>query len=162
MQRFISILILMLSFLIWSAAPAWAETSQLDFEPHKGKVVYVDFWASWCIPCLQSFPWMQAMHEKYSKQGLVIIAINLDHNRAKADTFLKKLKPTFTQMFDPEGKLADEYRVVSMPYSFLVDRSGTPRFEHAGFFKAQINSYEKEIVDLLNEPALAHEPASKK
>jgi len=151
MQRFVSIL--MLTFLVWFASPAWAETSQLDFAPHKGKVVYVDFWASWCIPCLQSFPWMQAMHEKYSKQGLVIIAINLDHNRAKADAFLKKLNPTFTQMFDPKGKLADEYRVSTMPYSFLVDRSGTPRFEHAGFFKAKISSYEKEIVDLLNEPA---------
>ncbi len=160
MQRFISILLL--SFLAWSATPAWAETSQLDFAPHKGKVVYIDFWASWCIPCLQSFPWMQAMHEKYSKQGLVIIAINLDHDRAKADAFLKKFKPTFTQMFDPKGKLAEEYKVLSMPYSFLVDRSGTPRLEHIGFFKSKISSYEKEIVDLLNEPALTHAPASKK
>lgn len=160
MQRFISILLF--SFLIWPAAPTWAETSQLDFEPHIGKVVYVDFWASWCIPCLKSFPWMQAMHEKYSKRGLVIIAINLDHDRAKADAFLNKFNPTFTQMFDPDGKLAEEYRVQSMPYSFLVDRSGTPRFEHAGFFKAKVSSYENEIVDLLNEPALTPAPTSKK
>ena len=146
-------ILLILLFSAWMISSVRAETPQLNFEEHIGKVVYVDFWASWCIPCLQSFPWMQTMHDKYRKEGLVIIAVNLDHNRAKADAFLKKFKPTFTQIFDSEGKLAQEYKVVSMPYSFLVDRSGTPRFEHAGFFKSQINSYEKEIVDLLNEPA---------
>ena len=151
MPRF---LIILLSFIFALASfSARAEPSQLDLAPYKGKVVYVDFWASWCGPCRESFPWMQAMHEKYKDKGLVIITINLDHERAKADAFLKKFKPTFTQMYDPEGKLAEEFKVQTMPYSFVVDRTGAPRAQHFGFFKAKVRDYEKELQDLLNEPA---------
>jgi len=148
------LLIILFSFILGLASfGVRAEPSQLDLAPHKGKVVYVDFWASWCGPCRESFPWMQAMHEKYKDKGLVIITINLDHERAKADAFLKKFNPTFTQMYDPEGKLADEFKVQTMPYSFVVDRTGAPRAQHFGFFKAKIGAYEKEILALLNEPA---------
>lgn len=153
MPRFVSTVLC--SILVLASFGVSAEQSKLDLSPHLGKVVYVDFWASWCKPCRESFPWMQAMHDKYKNKGLVVITINLDHKRSEADAFLKKFKPTFIQMFDPEGKLAEEYKVQSMPYSFLVDRAGEPREQHFGFFKAKTDAYEKEIQDLLNEPAPA-------
>jgi cytochrome c biogenesis protein CcmG/thiol:disulfide interchange protein DsbE len=66
----------------------------------------VDFWASWCGPCKQSFPWMQTMKDTYDRQGLTVIAINLDLDRADADKFLGQFHPTFEVRFDLKGTLA--------------------------------------------------------
>ena len=98
-----------------------------------GKVVYVDFWASWCGPCAKSFPWLKAMHEQYAAKGLVIVAINLDKKRDKADEFLATHPAPFTVAFDPEGKTAEAYRVAGMPSSYLIDASGKIVLVHAGF-----------------------------
>ena len=100
---------------------------------HKGKVIYVDFWASWCGPCKQSFPWMNAMQDKYGSKGLQVIAVNVDGKRADADRFLGKIPATFQVVFDAAGESARRYGVKSMPSSFLIDRSGRVSYLHAGF-----------------------------
>lgn len=116
-----------------------------------GRVVYLDFWASWCAPCRQSFPWMEMMKNAYEAQGLEIVAVNLDADRADADKFLKILHPTFSVRFDPTGKLAESYKVQGMPSSVLIDRHGVVRFTHVGFKTIDGPAYEAQVRELLAE-----------
>ena len=125
--------------------------SPLDTADLSGHVVYLDFWASWCTPCKQSFPWMQTMQSAYAAQGLKIVAVNLDVARADADRFLNQFHPTFDVRFDPEGQLAQYYRVHGMPSSVLIDRHGVTRFTHVGFRPIDGAIYEAQLRELLAE-----------
>jgi thiol-disulfide isomerase/thioredoxin len=125
--------------------------SPLDLTALQGRVVYLDFWASWCGPCRQSFPWMQTMKETYDGQGLTVIAINLDTDRADADKFLDQFKPTFDVRFDPQGEFAEFYKIEGMPSSVLIDRHGVKRFTHVGFRPVDGQLYEAQLRKLLAE-----------
>ena len=113
----------------------------------RGKVVLVDFWASWCGPCRQSFPWLSTMSERYGAKGLVVVAINLDKRRALAETFLRELPPPFTVAFDPVGKTAEAFDVSTMPSSYLVNRAGRLVYSHAGFYLKDADAFEKHIQE---------------
>jgi cytochrome c biogenesis protein CcmG, thiol:disulfide interchange protein DsbE len=130
--------------------PAHAASS-LDLTGFRGRVVYLDFWASWCGPCKQSFPWMEAMKSAYEAQGLEIITVNLDRQRDDADKFLKQFHPTFDVRFDSKGELAEFYKVRGMPSSVLIDRHGVTRFSHAGFRPIDGPIYEAQVRELLAE-----------
>jgi cytochrome c biogenesis protein CcmG, thiol:disulfide interchange protein DsbE len=125
--------------------------SSLDLTSFRGHVVYLDFWASWCGPCRQSFPWMETMKNAYEGQGLEIVAVNLDRDRAEADKFLKQFHPTFNVRFDPQGKLAESYKVQGMPSSVLIDRHGVTRFTHVGFRPIDGAIFEAQLRELLAE-----------
>jgi cytochrome c biogenesis protein CcmG, thiol:disulfide interchange protein DsbE len=125
--------------------------SPLDLTSFRGHVVYLDFWASWCGPCRQSFPWMETMKNAYEGQGLEIVAVNLDRDRAEADKFLKQFHPTFNVRFDPQGKLAESYKVQGMPSSVLIDRHGVTRFTHVGFRPIDGAIFEAQLRELLAE-----------
>jgi cytochrome c biogenesis protein CcmG, thiol:disulfide interchange protein DsbE len=118
----------------------------------RGQVVLLDFWASWCGPCQQSFPWMQTMKDRYGEAHLVILAVNLDHTRADADKFLSRLRPGFNVRFDSSGASARHFNVHTMPTSLLIDRQGMVRFTHVGFRTADESRYEDEIRSLMAEP----------
>jgi thiol-disulfide isomerase/thioredoxin len=117
----------------------------------RGKVVYLDFWASWCVPCRRSFPWMNAMHRKYANQDLVIIAINLDQEPDLAQQFLSEQPAAFHIEYNSSGSLAEAYELRGMPSSYLIDKSGAIRIAHTGFFKAKQERYEAQIRALLAE-----------
>jgi thiol-disulfide isomerase/thioredoxin len=142
-------------FLISAAllliGPSHAATP-FDLGSFRGRVVYLDFWASWCAPCRQSFPWMQAMKDAYERRGLTVVAINLDHDRADAEQFLQKYQPNFTVQFDPQGTFAERFKVAGMPSSVIIDRHGVLRFTHIGFRPADGKTYEDELQALLAEP----------
>jgi cytochrome c biogenesis protein CcmG, thiol:disulfide interchange protein DsbE len=123
----------------------------LDLASLGGRVVYLDFWASWCGPCRQSFPWMETLKSTYGAQGLEIITINLDRDRADADKFIKRFNPTFDVRFDPKGELAEFYKVQGMPSSVLIDRHGVTRFTHVGFRPVDGPVYEAQVRQLLAE-----------
>jgi len=131
-----------------AAAPRWPLLESLH-----GNVVLVDFWASWCAPCLHSFPWMNDLQQKHAGEGLVIVAVNVDQDRALADAFLKKVPAKFRIEYDPAGNLAKQFGVQAMPTSFLLDREGNIRIRHAGFREKQREEREHEIEELLKERA---------
>jgi len=118
---------------------------------HAGKVIYLDFWATWCAPCLQSFPWMTQMQEQYGDDGLVIIAASLDTDRRLVERFTSENPSGFTIAYDKGGKLADQFGVRAMPTAVLIDRKGRIAAQHAGFNDASKQDYEKKIVEVLAE-----------
>lgn len=123
-------------------------TQQLQAQ--KGKVVYIDFWSSWCIPCRKSFPWMNKLQRKYQQQGLTILSINLDHDRKLADEFLIENPALFPVIYDPKGLIARKYKLRGMPSSFIINRTGQIVSAHVGFNKQKSLAYEQEIIQLLN------------
>jgi len=116
-----------------------------------GKVVLLDFWASWCVPCRKSFPWMNALQKKYGDKGLVVIAVNVDSDKQLASEFLQSTPAQFRIEYDPKGELPTQLGVAAMPTSFLLDRSGKIVKQHAGFREAQLAAREQEIEQLLKE-----------
>ena len=153
---------LLLSFTVFCSIASTEHTAAPNFTieherlPHslselKGQVVYLDFWASWCKPCRKSFPWMNRMQAKYAKQGLQIIAINLDVESDLAQKFLDKIPAEIPIIYDPEGQIAFDYKLVGMPSSYLIDKKGRIRVAHKGFFENKKIHYEQELQSLLNE-----------
>jgi cytochrome c biogenesis protein CcmG, thiol:disulfide interchange protein DsbE len=126
------VLVLLLVLASRSALAASGD-QLLDLAAFKGKVVYVDFWASWCAPCRESFPWMNRMQGEFGRDGLVIIAVNVDHDRVDAERFLREHPAQFRIVFDPDGMLPEQFGVRGMPTSFLIDREGRVQSRHAGF-----------------------------
>lgn len=152
-------LLLLLSFMTWgiNAAPSLDYQVQnfqgelVSLNEFKGKVVYLDFWASWCGPCRKSFPWMNAMHQKYQQQGLAIVAINLDSDKALAEQFLSKLPANFHIRFDPQADVASQFDLLGMPSSYIFNRHGELVYKHQGFYEEKSAGYENELVELLKE-----------
>ncbi len=123
----------------------------IDLGEYRGRVVYLDFWASWCGPCRQSFPWMQAMENAYENQGLTVVAVNLDADRADAERFLKLFHPSFDLRFDPSGGEAERFKVKAMPTSLIIDRHGVVRYTHLGFRPVDREAYENQLREVLAE-----------
>ncbi|HSY48776.1 MAG TPA: TlpA disulfide reductase family protein [Thermoanaerobaculia bacterium] len=135
-------------FTLPTSATSSGTVSLHDF---RGKVVYVDFWASWCVPCRQSFPWMSGMSDRYSAQGLVVVSVNLDKKRDAVDEFLQRFPATFLVALDPSGKTAEAFHVAAMPSSFIVSRTGRIIYTHAGFEQAKAQTIETQIKEALSQ-----------
>lgn len=146
---------LCLSILIFplSIATIPARASDIDLSAYKGKVVYLDFWASWCTPCRVSFPWMNDIQETYERRGLIVIGVNVDHDRDLADEFLQSTPASFKIVYDPNGKIASEYNFKDMPTSVLIGRDGKIHSVHNGFYPNREGSYAADISALLDEKA---------
>lgn len=161
MKRIITLLILSMAlsghngFAAFNEAPAInlpdANGSTVQLENLKGKVVYLDFWASWCEPCKKSFPWMHQIKQNYADQGFEILAINLDKDRKLADKFLKEMDVNFIVAFDEKGESASDYKLRGMPSSYLIDRDGNVYASHIGFRDNDKASLEQAIKSLLNK-----------
>ncbi len=137
--------------LIGLSSLSWAtdKGKPIDLTAYKGKVVLVDFWASWCSPCRQSFPWLNKMQQKYEAKGLVIIGANVDENSEDANKFLKKHPALFKLLFDPKGEHARYYKIPGMPTTLIFDRKGVLRHSHSGFKKKKTQEYEQIIEKAL-------------
>jgi cytochrome c biogenesis protein CcmG, thiol:disulfide interchange protein DsbE len=118
----------------------------------KGHVVYLDFWASWCGPCRESFPWMNEIQKKYAPQGLRVVGMNLDAKRADADKFLQEVPAQFTLAFDAAGASAKKIGVKGMPTSVLIDAKGKVLLVHQGFKRESHAELEAKIAAALIAP----------
>ena len=143
-------------------APAFAldgpDGTTVRLEDLRGDVVYVDFWASWCPPCLQSFPWMNAVAERFRAEGLRVVAINLDGDREAAERFLADVRADFDVAFDPDGTSAEAYGLLGMPSSYVVGRDGRVTFAHVGFRRKDAPELEAAIERALAPPLVAALP----
>ena len=99
----------------------------------RGRVVVVDFWASWCKPCRKELPVLDALYRKYRSRGLSVIAVNIDDDAQAARSFLKKVPVEFPVVHDPAKKIAAAYGVPDMPSSYVIDQQGTIRHVQVGF-----------------------------
>jgi len=123
----------------------------IQLKNYKGKVVYLDFWASWCLPCKESFPWMQRLKQSHEAQGFEIIAINLDKDRSLANYFLKNVDVNFEVAFDESGQSASLYKLKGMPSSYLIGRDGKVHASHIGFREKDKQRLEQAVISLLNK-----------
>jgi cytochrome c biogenesis protein CcmG/thiol:disulfide interchange protein DsbE len=134
-------------------APAFslpARHGSLSSNDLAGKLVYVDFWASWCGPCRMSFPWLKTLHEQYGGKGLFVVAINLDKDHEAAMEFLEDFPAPFVVAFDPGGRTAEAFNVSAMPSSFLVGPDGTILYAQAGFDPKETGKVEQKIKEALS------------
>ena len=146
---------------IGSNAPDCALTSidgiqHYDLRQFQGKVLYVDFWASWCPPCAKSFPFMNDLNRDLKESGLQVIGVNLDQAPEDAKAFLAKYPADFTVAADADEKCARGFDVKAMPSSYLVDRNGVIRHVHLGF-----RAGEAKELRVLAEQLLSEKPGRK-
>lgn len=138
---------------VGAAAPAFTLDQlgggKLSLADLKGHVVYLDFWASWCGPCKQSFPFMNELQARYAARGLKIVAVNVDERPADANKFLAEVPPKFTVVLDPKGLTPGAYDVQGMPTSMLIDGSGKVLMVHTSFSEAEKPALTQQIEKAL-------------
>jgi thiol-disulfide isomerase/thioredoxin len=127
------------------------DAAPYDTKQFQGKVVYVDFWASWCGPCAKSFPFLNQLHAELKDKGLQIIGVNLDENPEDAKAFLGKYPAGFAVAADIDEQCARKFDVKAMPSSYLVDRNGVVRHVHLGFRTGEAGDVRKLVEQVLAE-----------
>jgi len=115
----------------------------------KAKLIYLDFWATWCAPCRYSFPWMEQIQQKYRDAGLVIVAVSIDGDRNAIDQFLQQHKVSFTAVQDNHMHSANAFGVDAMPSTFLIGENGDILYRHRGFNNAGKKQLEEKIREFL-------------
>lgn len=115
----------------------------------RGRVVYVDFWASWCVPCRQSMPVLDGLARRFGPRGFTVVGVNKDASVAEAERFLRRVPVGFPLVGDADDAIARSFGVKAMPSGYLVDRAGVVRHIHRGFSAGTAAALEREIEGLL-------------
>jgi len=126
--------------------------SKIKLSDLKGSIVVVDFWASWCVPCKKELPALDALARRYAGEHkpVIILAVNVDKERANADKLLAQTKVgSLKILFDPDNKVVGAYDIPPMPSSFIIDGKGMVRNVHAGFSSGDEKKFAEEIEALL-------------
>lgn len=122
---------------------------KFDLGKVKGKVVVVDFWATWCDPCKKSFPKLQELYTKYNASGMELIGLSEDEENAGIKEFGNSHGAKFPLAWDSGKSVAGQWQPKSMPSTFVVDRNGIVRFAHLGYHDGDEAEIEKEVKSLL-------------
>lgn len=133
------------------APSAWQDARQLGAEDFQGRWVYLDFWASWCTPCRQSFPWMNSLHARFEPRGLHVVAVGLDKTAERMEAFLKVTTPRFWVLWDAPSAWAQRLQIQSMPTSVLIRPDGQMTGWHRGYSQDIARQVEMQIQQLLPE-----------
>jgi thiol-disulfide isomerase/thioredoxin len=124
---------------------------KLSLSQFKGQVVMINFWATWCGPCRQEMPLLDAMYQKYKRMGFTLIGVNVEPDSKAAEDFLKKVPVSFPIAFDPDSSVSKLYSVQGMPSSVIIDRKGNARVIHRGYKPGDENVYLDHIRKLFKE-----------
>lgn len=131
------------------AAPALDGKGTVSLAAYRGKVVYLDFWASWCAPCLKAVPEIEAIRKELAGKNFQVVAVNLDQQPKKALRFLEKHPIGYPSASDPKGRLPKQFGLETMPTSYLIDGEGVIRYVHRGFQRGDGKALRAEIQKLL-------------
>ncbi len=127
--------------------------TKLTLSNLRGKVVLLDFWASWCAPCREELPFLDLLNNRYGNKNFEVVAVNIDNNPEKAYGFLKTLSVKLNPVWDEKKQVVSAYDVGTMPTTFIIDKEGWIRFVHSGFKAEQFVEYKKQIELLLHQNA---------
>ncbi len=119
-------------------------------ESLKGQLVYLDFWASWCPPCVKSLPFLEKIQKQYGGEKFQVVAINIDQNKEDAIAFLKDHQIQLESLYDPKGILGKPMQVSSMPTAFLISPEGQILMKHVGFNQDYAKKLENQLPQLIN------------
>ena len=128
-----------------------ADGPNLRLQEQRGRVVMVNFWATWCGPCRQEMPHLNRLHAKYRDAGFMMLGVNIDEDAAKAIGLSKRLGLDFPILLDTDKKVSQLYNLTTMPSTLLIDRDGRVRHVHLGYKDGYEVTYEKQIRELLKE-----------
>lgn len=123
----------------------------VDLASLAGKVVIVDFWATWCAPCKEELPELEKLHKKYGPKGLVVVGVSVDKESGGLKPFLDKLKISFPVVHDADHAVSGKYSPPRMPSSYIVDRKGIVRYVHGGYRASDAAEFEKQVIELLGK-----------
>lgn len=130
-------------------APALEGALPVSLSDYRGKVVYLDFWASWCAPCATALPVLDSFRDEFGADEFQVLAINVDSDPKKAVAFLSRRPVGYPSVTDPAGRLPQQFGIETMPTSFLIDRKGVIRLVHRGFKKSDADQLRNEIRKLV-------------
>ena len=151
------------SFLLVSATADELRGPAPDFSLHsknggmvtlsdlRGQVVMVNFWATWCGPCREEMPHLEALYQRYGDLGFTLLGVNVEEDSSGADEFLAETPVSFPILFDPDNQVSELYDVIAMPSTVIVDRTGNMRFIHHGYQPGYENDYQSQIRALIRE-----------
>ena len=117
----------------------------------RGNVVMINFWASWCGPCRQEMPLLNALHNKYEPLGFTVLGVNVEENSADARGFLGNTPVDFPVLLDNKNQVSKMYDVVAMPTTVVVDRDGNMRYLHKGYKPGDEKKYRQVVKKLIRE-----------
>ena len=117
----------------------------------KGEVVMINFWATWCGPCRQEMPHLEALYQRYSSLGFTLLGVNVEEDPSGAEAWLEETPVSFPILFDSSNQVTSLYDIVAMPSTVLVDRQGNIRYLHHGYKPGYENDYQTQIRELIRE-----------
>ena len=121
----------------------------MRLQDQRGRVVMVNFWATWCAPCQQEMPQLNRLYQKYRSSGFVLLGVNVDDDPSKAAEVVAKLGVTFPVLLDADKRVSKLYDLSTMPSTVIIDRDGKVRYVHRGYLAGYEDNYEKQIRELL-------------
>jgi peroxiredoxin len=133
------------------SARALEGDASISLSQYRGKVVYLDFWASWCAPCAAALPALDALRKEFPQDQFRVLAVNVDSDPKLARQFLERRPVGYPSAADPEGTLPAQFEVETMPTSFLIDRQGVIRHVHRGFVRDDVDDLRRRIQKLVAE-----------
>jgi len=123
----------------------------LKLSEHRGEVVMVNFWGTWCTPCREQMPVLNELYLKYRDAGFTLWTVNVDQNMAKTKKWLREVQVTFPVLFDGTNDVSKRYKVDDMPSTYLIDRDGNLRYVYRGYSPGNADEYQQQVRELMSE-----------